>query len=201
LEEPNSSAGQISFLTGGSIMVSPNAAIVSYRADILAQVALTRRPDVCLSKFDIGRLRNDSTPEVEFIGTINPDDGEHTAGVFAVAVWGTDKEIKGEATATRWMDHRWKQITHTGTFAVCHIPTIAMLFSMVGDMGYYAWILEPILDPDTKAPQLAGTEWGRLTSHLMDKRALDEIVDKIKEWYGHQPVVSRISHNGSMARS
>lgn len=178
---------------------SPNAALISYRADILAQVAMTRREDIRLSKFDIGQLKTASTPEVNFIGTINPDDDDNVAGVFAVAVWGTEKPINNEEAATRWMNKRWGDNLTSGKTNVFHLPTVALLFSMVGDTGYYAWILEPESDPEKNVAQLAFAQ-ERLKCRTMDKKALDEIVNKIKGWYRLYPV-SRIAHQRSFSAS
>lgn len=174
-------------------MESSNAALVAYRADILAKVALTRRPDVRLSKFDIGQLKSDSTPQVDLIGTIIPDADDDVAGVFAVTVWGTDKAIPTEEAATRWMSKRWRDNLTTGKNTVFHLPSIALLFSMVGDTGYYAWILEPESDPEKSIAQLVFAE-ERLTGRPMDAKALDTIINKIKGWYCLYPV-SRIGHH------
>ena len=95
-------------------------------------------------------------------------------------VWGTEKELADDEEATKYLARRWKQLqkdAKSRTFY--YLPVIILLFSMVNDTGYYAWLFEPSVE-NGQPKLLQHTE---LWAEKFVKRKLDLVVERILSWY------------------
>lgn len=145
-----------------------------WRAELLAKVALTRRPD--LAVLDAARPWD---LVVELL------DGDARSGqVFAVDVTaalrpedlGQELDHGEIALRPEWIE-RIRDAATRATHAP--LPVCFVVYAMTHDRGYYAWIRRPVRD---------GSPEGLVTEHAeyllpFTREALDEIVALVHEWY------------------
>jgi hypothetical protein len=159
---------------GGAMNESENKFIVS-RAEILAREFLTRRPEVVIHPFDDNDLHLVITLARSASLKI------HGFSPFGVIVWGTDKSVPSEKAASSFATRRWKsegeRSQSSGPF---FFPVIALLYPVKEEVGYYAWISEPHF-PSDGPPKLIPNE--DLDCTVIMRNSLDDIVQKVAEWY------------------
>lgn len=146
----------------------------AWRAELLAKVMLTRRPDVT--------VRHPAEPWGLLVDLL---DGEaHTGQVFAVEVAATLRPEglgrpleSGEITLREeWLE----RLAREGSRAIdAPFPVCFVGFAMTTDEGYYAWIRRPVRD---------GSAEGLVTErpeHLLPftDGAVDDVVTTVREWY------------------
>jgi hypothetical protein len=151
-----------------------NKFIVS-RAETLAREFLTRRPDVVIHPFDDNDLH--------LVVTLSPSASLKIRGFspFGVIVWGTDKSASSEKAASNFATRRWKSEGERSKNSHTYfLPVIALLYSVKEDFGYYAWISEPHF-PTDGPPKLIPNE--DLDCTVIMRNSLDNIVQKVAEWY------------------
>jgi hypothetical protein len=145
------------------------AAMIGRRSELLATVALTRRLNVDVHPFGA------KDEGIDLICTIRPETGEKLHGFlpFGAFVWGTAEELDTEDAATRYARLRKKEFNKELFF----MPVVVLLFSMVKDEGYVAWLVKPGKDSDKlfRCKDLAFRPF--------DVRRLDKVVNSIKRWY------------------
>jgi hypothetical protein len=145
------------------------------RAETLAREFLTRRQEVVIHPFDDNDLH--------LVVTLAPSPSLKIQGFspFGMIVWGTDKSVSSEKAASSYATRRWKsdgeRSKSSHTF---FLPVITLLYSVKEDVGYYAWILEPHF-PTEGPPKLIPNE--DLDCTLIMRNSLDNIVQKVAEWY------------------
>jgi hypothetical protein len=145
------------------------------RAEILAREFLTRRQDVVIHPFDDNDLH--------LVVALSPSASLKIQGFspFGVIVWGTDKSITSEKTASSFATRRWKSETERSNSGHTYFfPVLALLYSVKEDVGYYAWISEPHF-PEGGPPKLTPNE--ELDCTLIMRNSLDKVVQKVAEWY------------------
>ncbi|HKI35968.1 MAG TPA: hypothetical protein VKA46_29195 [Gemmataceae bacterium] len=145
------------------------------RAETLAREFLTRRPEVVIHPF------NDY--DLGFVVTLDPSASLKIQGFspFGVIVWGTNKSVSSEMAASQFATRRWKSEDEPSKSSHRYfLPVIALLYSVKEDVGYYAWISEPHF-PNDGPPKLIPNE--HLDCTMIMRNSLDNIVEKIAEWY------------------
>lgn len=145
---------------------------VGRRSELLAQVALTASLDVDVYPFDVG-----GQSRMDMVCTIRPEVERDVQGFmpFGVVLWGTAKELKTAEDATKFAKSHRK--IDPQKMVVYSIPVIALLFSMVNDAGYFAWVAEP----EKESERLLHRKDLDFTS--FDKKQLDRLILRIKKWY------------------
>ena len=145
------------------------------RAETLAREFLTRRPEVVIHPFDDNDLH--------LVVTLDPSASLKIQGFspFGVIVWGTDKSVSSEQAASGFATRRWKSEGERSRRSQTYfLPVIALLYSVKEDVGYYAWISEPHF-PNDGPPKLIPNE--NLDCTMIMRNSLDNIVQKVAEWY------------------
>lgn len=146
------------------------ATMIMHRAEALALVALTRNRFVTPIRADVGDL--------DFLALVQGKEEFAELRVFGVVVKATTK-LGSLASANRYgarynADHK---ITSTKYL----FPTIALLFSMEDEKGYFAWVTEPEIEKRSTVPKLK--QHDSLQFHEFDGPALDLIADSVSYWY------------------
>jgi|GEM_PF-3452296 len=146
---------------------------VAKRADLLAQVVLTRRKDVRVlplgDKDDVG---------IDFfVHLMEPIAGLPVNPYFGIQVKGTSSPLEDEKAANRFAT----QVAR-GMAAQAFIlaPIVLMVFSMAGDRGYWGWIMEPSTEGPND-PSLTRTERIHMTE--IDDDSLEELFSRITAWF------------------
>ena len=158
----------------GAMNETENKFIVN-RAETLAREFLTRRPEVVIHPFDDNDL--------DLVVTLYPSASLKIQGFspFGVIVWGTNKSVSSEMAASSFATRRWKsEDEHPKSSHTYFLPVIALLYAVKDDVGYYAWISEPHF-PNDGPPKLIPNE--HLDCTLIMRNSLDNIVQKVAEWY------------------
>jgi hypothetical protein len=143
---------------------------VAKRAETLAREFLTRRPDVDLHPLD-GDL-------IDFLVTLHSKRPLKSRDFmpFGVVVKGINDALASERDAAR---HIFRTSRKSGQGMPRYsMPVIAVLFSMADDSGYYAWLAEP--RPDDGKLKLNREN---LSSTRIQRDSLDDIVDRVYDWY------------------
>jgi hypothetical protein len=145
-------------------------AYVERRAKALATVFLTSRRDIQL--FEVG-----DDFGLDFLVRIRSEpDLERQERLFGVILNGTAGPLSTSSSATDHLKHR----TSPGNPHPFSFPVIELIFSMEGDKGYFAWRSEPVVS-ETGAPKLVLHKTA--TCQPADRKALDEIVERVGLWY------------------
>jgi hypothetical protein len=145
------------------------------RAETLAREFLTRRPEVVIHPFDDNDL--------DFVVTLYPSASLKIQGFspFGVIVWGTNKPVPSKTAASSFATRLWKSEDERSKSSQTYfLPVIALLYAVKDDVGYYAWISEPHF-PKDDPPKLIPNE--HLDCTLIMRNSLDDVVQKIAEWY------------------
>jgi len=145
------------------------------RAETLAREFLTRRPEVVIHPF--------GDNDIHFVVTLDPSASLKIQGFspFGVLVWGTDKSVSSEKAASGFATRQWKSEDERSKRRHTYfMPVIALLYSVKEDVGYYAWISEPHF-PNDGPPKLIANE--DLACTQIMRNSLDNIVQKVAEWY------------------
>jgi hypothetical protein len=153
---------------------SENKFIVS-RAQTVAREFLTRRPEAVIHPFDGNDL--------DLVVTLDPSASLEIPGFspFGVFVWGTNQSISSGKVASNFATRRWKSERERSNSSHTYLlPVIALLYSVKEDIGYYAWISEPLI-PQDGPPKLIPNE--DLHCTLIMRNSMDKIVQKVAGWY------------------
>jgi hypothetical protein len=149
------------------------AAFVGQRAELLAQVVLTRRKDVHIlalgEKADVG---------IDLIAhTMTPIPGLQANPYFGVQIKGTAKPLDDKNAANR-MANLVVRSTTANAFILA--PIILMIFSMEGDQGYWGWVMEPFVD-GSNSPTLHRPVRMQMTE--ISSETLDDLVSRVISWF------------------
>lgn len=145
---------------------------VAQRAETLGREFLTRSPAVELHDF-----RGD---DLDFILTLVPKPTSKSPGfmAFGAVVKGTERDLDERAAAAYLATHlRNPRLKRTPTRYF--IPTLAVVFAMKDNSGYYAWLAEPGVQEGR--PVLHSAE--RLDCKRIDQTTLDEVIAVVRSWY------------------
>jgi hypothetical protein len=145
------------------------------RAETLAREFLTRRPELVIHPFD--------GSDLDLVVTLYPSASLKIQGFspFGVVVWGTNKSVSSETAASSLATLHLKSLgDHTQRSHTYFLPVLALLYPVRENVGYYAWISEPHF-PNDGLPKLIPNE--HLDCTPIMRNSLDDIVQKIAEWY------------------
>lgn len=162
--------------------------VIAERTELLARVFLTRREDVQVLPF--------GADDLTFFASIYSHKATEVKGFcgFGVMVWGTEKELGDDEEATKYMARKWKHLQKDAKGTIFYyIPVIILLFSMVNDTGYYAWLFEPS-EEDGQPKLLQQME---LRAEKFDKRKLDQVVERVLNWYERFSQMIRVPYRDS----
>ena len=109
---------------------------VEQRAELLAQLVLTRRKDV--EVISVGQAFD--TGIDLFVRLHHPVMHGQVLPMFGVQVKGTSTPIPDEQTANAYVNAGHKHRQTKGLFL---FPLVLFLFSVDGDVGYYSWLMKP----------------------------------------------------------
>lgn len=148
-------------------MQNPQPSLVGRRAEAMAMVYLTTRPEIQMIGLGEGE-------EVDGFARIDRGDSRPGA-IFAVIVRGTAKPLSSPKTADTYLSGTFKRFENGPPF---FMPLLILCFSMHDDAGYVAWMVEP--SGQGNVPKLI--VHARPRSVPADRKALDEIVEKVNDW-------------------
>jgi hypothetical protein len=148
-------------------------AFVGQRAELLAQVVLTRRKDIHIlalgEKADVG---------IDLIAhTMTPIPGLQANPYFGVEVKGTASRLEDKNAANRMANQVVRNMTAK---AFILAPIILMIFSMEGDRGYWGWVMEPFVD-GVNSPALRRP--ARMQMTKISNETLDGLVSRVVSWF------------------
>jgi hypothetical protein len=151
------------------------AEYVGRRAELLAQLVLTRRKGVSvfsLGGADIGIDLVAHLPPIPVKGLEEPIQPS-----LAMLVKGTSVELDREEDASSYAKRAWKPLSANPLILS---PVAVLLFSMEGDHGFYSWLMEPRLHGEG-APGLDFVETPDMTK--ITRKTIDDMFDKVESWY------------------
>ncbi len=149
--------------------------LVGRRAELLAQLVLTRREGVSVFSInchDIGIDLVALLPPKLIKGLEKPIQPS-----LAVLVKGTSVELDREEDANSYAKRNWKPLSANPLILS---PVVVLLFSVEGDHGFYSWLMEPKLYGDG-APGLDFVETPDMTK--ITRKTIDEVFEKVASSY------------------
>ena len=140
---------------------------IGERAEALARIYLTRRPDLLVKQ-------EEADYGVDYIVEIAKN-GRPTRRMFGVLVKARIAPLTGDTqdsfAAFHFASQTWME--------EIPFPLCLFAFTMENDEGFYHWVVEPIVtDEGPKLRLNTGNELSQL-----DNAALDRIVTQINQWY------------------
>jgi hypothetical protein len=149
---------------------------IAQRADLLAQLVLTRRKGARIVSF-----AQANETGIDFIAQLPPlpDEG-HDGKIkpyLCVHVKGTSATLEDERAAAAYSRQHWKPISGKAFFLA---PVIFLLFSMEGDQGYFSWVMEPRVDRE-QGPSLTWVESPDMTK--ITKKSIEDVFDRTEQWF------------------
>jgi len=151
------------------------AEYVGRRAELLAQLVLTRRKGVSVfsvGNADIGIDLVANLPPMRVKGLEKP-----VQPSLAVLVKGTSVELDGEVDANTYARSTWKPLSANPLILS---PVVVLLFSMERDQGFYSWLMEPRLYGEG-APGLDFVDTPDMTK--ITRKSIDHVFDRVESWY------------------
>jgi hypothetical protein len=143
------------------------ADVIGHRSEALAQVVLTRLPEVLPVRVDIG--------DIDFFAFLSSRENEEERfRFFAVIVKGA-KQL-GSVTAA---NNLGKTLRANLTDKVYIFPTIVLACSMEDEKVFYAWHMEPFVE--NNVPKLSKHRNMEFAEFTVD--ALKDTVERVDEWY------------------
>jgi hypothetical protein len=151
------------------------AEYVGRRAELLAQLVLTRRKGVSVLSLGSGDVGIDLVahlPPIPVQGFVKPIQPS-----LAVLVKGTSEELDRVEDASAYARESWKPRSANPLILS---PVVVLLFSMEGDQGFYSWLEKPRLYPEG-APGLVFLEKpDKIKSTL---KSIEHVFDEVEAWY------------------
>src|SRR3954447_15062665 len=154
-------------------MPTTTEAFITKRANMLANVFLTRKPTIQVNRLDVGH--------VQLLVTDLQDETKSVRS-FGVILWGTGKKLANEEDATKYANSHWRGETDAAhNLPRFFMPILVLVFSVEEDLGYYAWAWEPSLDSPSHSITLGKPE--SLTCTKIHSHSLDKILSKVGAWH------------------
>jgi hypothetical protein len=153
------------------------SSFVVRRAELLAELVLTRRRDVEVVRFDEA-----SDLGVDMLARLPPlkSTGSEKAvePYLCIQVKGTTEPLESETAASAYAARHWKALSAKRGFFLA--PIACFVFSMEGDRGYWGWMMEPVLK-GKGAPGLAWVDEPQLAQ--LTRKSVDVMLDATEEWF------------------
>src|SRR5204863_232628 len=116
-------------------MSNSEAQYIEQRAELLANLVLTRRKDLIVTT-----LNESADIGIDlFVSVITKEVGEGVVPSFGVEVKGTVNPLEDESSANKYGN---RQMKHWKSRGFEMMPLLVFLFSMENDQGYYSWLME-----------------------------------------------------------
>jgi hypothetical protein len=171
-------------------MVMKDEAVREYvdqRAELLAQIVLTRLPEIeiapAVAKRDTG-----IDLWARWFG-VSPD--APFEPYFGVQVKGTVRHLADAKAASKFAnDVRRDQKRGPGFYIA---PTIIMVFSVQDDEGYWGWVMEPFLREKGR-PALSRVD--RIEVKPVTSKTIDEILGRVSPWFAYMGDLLATTPNG-----
>lgn len=146
---------------------------VGQRAELLANLVLTRRKDV-----EVLTLADAKDAGFDIlVRLMKPVVHEQFIPYFGVEILGTSTSLPDEPEATKYANQRWKHRRARG-FGL--FPVVLFLFSVEGDQGYYSWVMKPGVTGEG-SPALGRVSPLRMA--VLNKESLDNLLDDVVDWF------------------
>jgi hypothetical protein len=142
---------------------------VAERSRALAMMHLTRRDDLVITAGRGAGL------EYLVAVTARQEPREPSVRQFGVFLRGS-KEATTEARLAQVLRLTLARFRRVGPFPY---PVCLFYFTMDDDQGYFTWVAEP--EVTGNGPRLL--MHGEAHCHKLDRKTLDEIVDRVDRWY------------------
>jgi hypothetical protein len=143
------------------------------RADLLANLVLTRRRDV-----QVVSLGDKSEVGIDYlVRTTTPIAGLPANPYFGVQVRGTTKSLDNEVAANRFAKQVVREMT---TGAPILAPIVLMVFSMEGDRGYWGWVMEPV-GTGSRGPFLGAAL--QMEMREINNESLEDLFSQVTAWF------------------
>lgn len=154
-------------------MTDTVARYTGQRAEVLANLVLTRRKDV-----RILTLKDQDDAGIDLIAQLlTPAPNLPASPYFGVRVKGTSNPLDDERAANRFANQVVRSMT-SQSFIMA--PVALMVFSMEGDRGYWGWLMKPSVD-ERNGPSLAKTE--RMDMAEVNASSLDTLFEDVTAWF------------------
>ncbi len=144
---------------------------IEQRANILAMVEFTSRPDLHVTSFS-------GDGGIDLIVRVLTG-GERYQKFLGVSLKGTKRLLSGPEEATQYLGPVYRKRDNK-PMPVYSFPVIVVLFSMPNDKGFYSWLIEPVIHQTTE-PRLKVHD--QASCSLFDRKSLDVIVKKVNAWH------------------
>lgn len=153
-------------------MIKSDKWYIRERAEALAVLYLTRRKDITVS----ARETDDG---VDLIVSLLSN-GKSTGKIFGVKLTATDssKHLKKELGRLD-ENFRGHLLSHIRDVP---FPVCLLFFAVDSDVGYYAWMIEPVSPRNGEAPRLRVHQ--RCAFRELTNDSIDEIIAAVHGWYG-----------------
>ena len=146
---------------------------VGKRAELLAQLVLTRRKDV-----EVIPVGEQFAAGIDLVVRIHhPVMKGQALPAFGVQVEGTTEPIPDEHRANEYANARVKHRKTKGFFL---LPVVIFLFSMDGDVGYFGWLMKPEVSTET-GPSLGRVESVEMV--MIRKKTIDDMIAQTRSWF------------------
>ncbi len=142
--------------------------LINRRANAMAHVLLSSRSDLIVAD-------GEKALGVDLvISIVKPD--RYSFRQFGVILLGhvesfESADLAGEIMETHLRDHQSTEGVVT--------PVCVFLFNMTGDLGYFAWLFEPL--KTKQGPKLRRAD--KLVCQVLDQKSIDLIVRRVNEYY------------------
>lgn len=150
--------------------MSDQNVLIANRAELLAQVALTRSPALTVYQLNVG-----GEAEIDFLCSIGSRKVP-TFRTFGAMVWGTAAPLETpEEVARQSRARRGKLKKRTQYF----FPVIILLATMHDDQVFCSWLVEPAKD----SAQLVNVD--DLDFHSFNSAHYESVIRRVTNWYAH----------------
>jgi hypothetical protein len=146
---------------------------VGQRAELLAQLVLTRRKDV--EVISVGEAFD--TGIDLFVRIRHPVMNGQVLPMFGVQVKGTNEPVPNVQFANSYIN---AGLRHRQTKGLFLFPLVLFLFTMDGDIGYYSWLMKPTVLAGN-GPALARVESFEMAK--IDKHSIDKMISHVIKWF------------------
>jgi hypothetical protein len=146
---------------------------VAKRAELLANLVLTRRKDIQVLPLD-----EKSDAGVDFLVRITkPTTNSPVNPYFGVIVKGTDVALEDEREAGRFAN-QVVRVVNAQAFLLA--PLVVMVFSMEGDRGFWGWVMEPAVS-GSNSPALNRPDRTKVTE--VSPESLADLFSAVVAWF------------------
>ena len=154
-------------------MSKPSAGVIAARSEAMSSVFLTADLGVHVIKVgDLGQLG-----DLDQLAILPSDDGK-IQKILGVIVKGTAHPLPSVRDAEKHLNS-WMKARSIRPHPAAPLPTIAVIFSMYDDRGYFAWRVEPIKEKSSARLRVND----RFTCQPTMGLAIQDVITRASDWY------------------